>query len=56
MYFTYVLHMFYMRKTLRIWIFTPRQAPIDGSLEAFWDSAKLYVYIYIYIYVIFKYV
>ena len=37
--FTCGLHMFCMRKTVGICIRTPRQAPIDGSLEAFWDSA-----------------
>ena len=31
-----------MRKTVGICIRTPRQAPIDGSLEAFWDSAIIY--------------
>ena len=49
------LHMFCMRKTVRICIRTPRQALLDGSLEAFWDSANIYIhmniYIYIYIYV-----
>ena len=37
--FTCGLHMFCMHKTVGICIRTPRQAPIDGSLEAFWDSS-----------------